>query len=257
MTTNVGAGKMWAVCTGKGSLAYKGERNTKAKASKGNGGEKTKLNYCFSATVNHLSRPRRSAAPSQSPTDLLARDGAGDNLGIEMVRELRVQAALHRKRLVHKLFVKVLFRIVHENDSHALVVKLRAAWRKEKEKKKERKEERKKGKKNGARLSRRDGAGRLARDATLPTLRTGSARHLQHVGNVKVDVALQLAVKVLGALDNDKVRRQIDAPRQGGRGDKHLNLVVQEQLLDNLDSAILERRRRRIRGDRLAAGGAG
>ena len=41
----------------------------------------------------------------------------------------------------------------------------------------------------------------------------GAAHHLQHVGDRHVDVPLLLAVVELGALDDDEVGGEVDAPR--------------------------------------------
>mmetsp|Transcript_111443 Transcript_111443/g.322190 ORF Transcript_111443/g.322190 Transcript_111443/m.322190 type:complete len:382 (-) Transcript_111443:3252-4397(-) len=62
----------------------------------------------------------------------------------------------------------------------------------------------------------------------------GSTHHLQHIRNGEVDVALQLAVVVLGALDDDEVGREVDAPSQRGGADQHQDLRLHEQLLDDL-----------------------
>ena len=90
------------------------------------------------------------------------------------------QRRLHRKRLVHKLLIKVFLDIMNENHSHSLVVKLRSA---------------------------------------------STPRHLQDVRNVKVHIALGFAIEELGALDNDEMGGEVDAPGQGCGGDQDLDLV--------------------------------
>lgn len=49
-----------------------------------------------------------------------------------------------------------------------------------------------------------------------------AAHHLQDVRDGHVHVATRLAVIELGALDHHEVGGEVDTPRQGGRGNKHL-----------------------------------
>ncbi len=55
-----------------------------------------------------------------------------------------------------------------------------------------------------------------------------------HVGDGHVDIALQLAVIVLGPLDDDEVSGKVDAPGQRGRGNHDLDLEEGIELLHRL-----------------------
>jgi len=61
---------------------------------------------------------------------------------------------------------------------------------------------------------------------------TGATEHLEDVLRRELDPATLLRVVDLGALDNDRVRRQVDAPRQRRRRDEDLDVAVGEELFD-------------------------
>lgn len=63
--------------------------------------------------------------------------------------------------------------------------------------------------------------------------------HLQHVGDREVDVALQGGVVELGALDDDEVRRRVDAPRERRGRDEDLAEVLLSLLLRVLLRVLL------------------
>lgn len=54
------------------------------------------------------------------------------------------------------------------------------------------------------------------------------------------DHALAGCIKKLGALDDDKVSRRIDPPRQGGCCDQHLHLAAHEKILRDLAVVITQ-----------------
>ena len=55
-----------------------------------------------------------------------------------------------------------------------------------------------------------------------------------HVRDRHVDVAFELAVIVLGPLDDDEVGGEVDAPGEGGRSNHHLDLEERVELLHRL-----------------------
>eukprot|EP00962_Isochrysis_galbana_P035030 scaffold11940_cov106-Isochrysis_galbana.AAC.9 len=70
----------------------------------------------------------------------------------------------------------------------------------------------------------------------------GTAHHLQHVSHREVDIPLGLAIEVLGALDNDQVGREVDAPRERRGADKHEDCLSQEEPLNQHAVGLLEPR---------------
>ena len=88
----------------------------------------------------------------------------------------------------------------------------------------------------------------LSRCSSL-NLVTCAASHLQHVCDVKVDIALQLAIKELCSFDDDEVCWKVDTPCKRRCRNQDLNLLVQKQLLDNLRSGRDARHTVGDRGD--------
>eukprot|EP00754_Rhynchopus_humris_P049346 Rhum_TRINITY_DN8342_c0_g1::Rhum_TRINITY_DN8342_c0_g1_i1::g.27448::m.27448 len=66
------------------------------------------------------------------------------------------------------------------------------------------------------------------------------AHHLQHVGQREVDVALHLRVVELCALDDDKMRGEVDTPRERRGGHQDLQLARHEHVLHDVLVALRE-----------------
>ena len=71
--------------------------------------------------------PPEEISPRQ-PIDAMlpVRDRPGVNLRVEMVGQLRQQAALNRERIVQVLFIEIFLRLLHEHAGYPLIIELRS-----------------------------------------------------------------------------------------------------------------------------------
>ena len=67
----------------------------------------------------------------------------------------------------------------------------------------------------------------------IVTRSTSTTDHLEQISQWEINIALLLRIEELSAFDNDKTSREVHSPSESRCSDKHLNLLLDEEVLDN------------------------